>query len=109
MDIYSVYEDCTRDQLIEKLWAEGVENNRLKTLLTTVGEELVRLGSSSDELLEEIENRERKWLPSYSIGGYNQMRMYIKELEDLVGPEANKLRQDRHKYLTDWFKETEPK
>jgi hypothetical protein len=82
---------------------------RLETLLTTAGEELVRLGSSADALLAEIESREKKWLPSYSIGGYNQMRMYIHELEQIVGPDARKLRDNRQKYLTDWFKETEPK
>lgn len=109
MDINSVYKDYTREELIQMLWRDGSEIVRLKTLLTTAGEELYRLGSDAEGLLLVIENAERKWLPSYSIGGYNQMRMYIQELEQIVGPEAKKLRENRHKYLTDWFKETEPK
>lgn len=109
MDIHSVFKDYTREELVQMLWKEGGEVTRLKTLLTTAGEELYRLGSDNEGLLAAVENGERKWLPSYSIGGYNQMRAYIKELEDIVGPDAQKIRVNRHKYLTDWFKETEPK
>lgn len=109
MDVNAIFEKYTRKQLIQMLMDDNSEIVRLKSLLTTAGEELVRLGSSADGLLAEIESREKKWLPSYCIGGYNQMRMYIKELEEIAGPDVKKLRENRHKYLTDWFKETEPK
>jgi len=109
MDVNAIFEKYTRKQLIQMLMDDNHEIVRLKTLLTTAGEELVRLGSSAEGLLAEIESREKKWLPGYCIGGYNQMRKYIQELEDIAGPDAKKLRENRHKYLTDWFKETEPK
>lgn len=109
MDICAVFEGYTREELYKMICSGNSENLRLKALLTTAGEELYRLGADCPDLMKAVEDSEREWLPSYSIGGYNQMRMYIHELEQLLGPEAAQLRQDRTKYLVDWFKATEPK
>lgn len=107
MDINAVYERYSREDLITLLCKESFEIIRLKTLLTTAGEELVKLGSSNDQFLKCVEGIERNWLPTYCIGGYNQMRLYIQELENKLGPEHKEIRNNRQKYLTDWFNKTE--
>lgn len=92
------------------IWKNSGEIIRLKALLTTAAEELHRLNANCPDLMSVVENSEREWLPSYSIGGYNQMRMYIKELETYIDNSVvETLRSNRHKYLVDWFEATDPK
>lgn len=81
MDINTVFESYTREQLVQELWGKGSEVLRLKHALTACGEEMARLGSDKTDILEAIELDEKKWINGYSIGSYNQMRSYILDLE----------------------------
>lgn len=81
MDINAIYEDKTREELVQELCDSHRELTRLKTMLTNCGEEMHRLGSDRKDLLGAIEAGEAKWITGYSIGSYNQMRDYILNLE----------------------------
>lgn len=113
MLISAIFSEYSRDELEQKIMAQSGEILALEKLLLTCGEELHKLGTDNMDLLATIkDNHMRRWdyPKGYDIGTFNQMRMYIAELESLIGKDkALEIRSNKCKYLSYWFDMTEPK
>lgn len=111
MLLSAMFEQYSREELEQILWNRWIEICRLENLLINCAEEMHKCNSTNTELMQIAEDIHTKWdyPKGYSIGTYNQMRLYISDLEGVVGKEqALKIRSNKYKYLSDWFDMTEP-
>lgn len=112
MDIRAIYGKYSREELENMIMSRDHEILQLEDIILNCGEELVKMGCGNTELLKVVEsNYKSRWNypQGYSMGTFNQMRLYISELENLLGRDAAlKIRSNKCKYLSDWFDITEP-
>jgi hypothetical protein len=86
MLLSAVYEKYTRDQLEGMLYDNQLEISRLKDSITCLAEELTTpSGKDVSQIVSEAVDYQRKYTPGYCIGSYNQMNMYIGNLESALG------------------------